>query len=80
MEGLNKITGDVFVSVDKAYHALDDMTLPEGLVTTLNGNEKGENSNESEVKAVNLQCSCEGVPNRRYIKMVILWHSSTIRE
>ena len=35
MEVLNQITGEIFVSVDNACHALDEMTLPEGYVTTI---------------------------------------------
>ena len=38
MEGPNKITGDLFDSVDEALHALDALILPEGYLQQSNGN------------------------------------------
>ena len=35
MESINQITGELFVSVDEVYHALDELKLPEGYVTTI---------------------------------------------
>ena len=35
MESINQITGELFVSVDNACHALNEMTLPGGYVTTI---------------------------------------------
>ena len=35
MKSLNQIIGELFVSVDNACHALDELTPPEGYVTTI---------------------------------------------
>ena len=72
MEGLSQITGELFVSVDNACHALDELTLSKGFVTTIKRQQRVKNSKESEVKAVNLQCSCNAVHNRRFVKKIIL--------
>ena len=34
----SQITGELFVSVDKACHALDELTLPKAMLKQLNGN------------------------------------------
>ena len=57
MEGLNQITGELFISVDKSCNTLDELTLLEGYVTTIKRQQRVKNSKESEVRAVNLQCS-----------------------
>ena len=72
MEGLNEITGDLLVSADKACQALDKLTLPQGYVTTIKRQQRVNNTKESEVKAVDLQCSCNAVHNSRSMKVVIL--------
>ena len=72
MEGLNQITRELFVSVDNACHALDELALPEGYVTTIKRQLRVGNSKDSEVKTVNLQCSCNAVHNGRLMKTVKL--------
>ena len=66
MKGLNQLTGELFDSVDEARHALDELTLPKGYVTTIKWQQKVDNSKDGEVNAVNLQCSCNAVHNWRF--------------
>ena len=40
MKGLNDLTEKLFDSIDESRHALDELTLPEGYVTT-NKRQKG---------------------------------------
>ena len=72
MEGLDQITGELFVSVDEAGQALDEVTLPEGYVTTTKRQHRVSNSKDSKAIAVNLQYSCSAIHNRRFIEKVIL--------
>ena len=58
MKDLNQITRELFVSVDEACHALDEMTLPEGYVTTIKRKQMLRIHKDGDVKAVNLQYSC----------------------
>ena len=50
MKGIIQITGELFVSVDEVFHALDEMTLPEGYVTIITRQQRVSNSKESEAK------------------------------
>ena len=42
MDSINQITGELFVFVDEECNALDELTLPEGYITTIKGNENWE--------------------------------------
>ena len=46
----------MFVSADKACQVLDELTLPEGYNTTIKRQQRVNNTMESEVIAVDLQC------------------------
>ena len=60
MTFLYDLTEEMFDSVDEGHHALDELTLPEGYVTTIERQQRVGNRNDGEVKAVNRQCSCNG--------------------
>ena len=48
MEGNKQITVELFVSVDKACHALDELKLPEGYHSTIKRQKRVSNSKDSE--------------------------------
>ena len=56
MKGLDELIDELFDFVDEARHALDDLTLPEGYVTTIKWQQRVDNCKDGEAKAVNLQC------------------------
>ena len=60
MKGLDKLTEELFDSVDEARHALDELKLSEGYVTTIKMQQRVGNRKDGEIKAVDLQCSCNG--------------------
>ena len=54
MEGLIRLSGQLFDSVDDARDVVDELTLPEGTKRR----QRVVNRKECGVKAMNLQCSC----------------------
>ena len=55
----------------KACHALDELTLPEVYVTPIKRQQRVGNIKGGELKAVNVQCSCNVVHYRLFTKIVI---------
>ena len=55
MNGLNHLTEELFDSVDEVRHALDELTLPEGYVTTNKRIQRVRNCKDVEVKVDDLQ-------------------------
>ena len=57
MKGLNELTEELLNSVDEARHALDELTLQEGYITTIKRQQRVGNREDGAVKAVDLQCN-----------------------